>query len=112
MKANFPNIATFQLYNISTIFNKMTHLDITIKGNVQGVSYRAATKAVADQLGVKGFVRNEPNGDVFVAAEGDRFAMEMFLEWCHEGPEHAKVNDVETHEGELKNYRNFEVVRK
>ncbi len=90
----------------------MTHLDIIIKGHVQGVSYRAATKAVADQLGVKGFVRNEANGDVFIEAEGDKFAMEMFLEWCNEGPEHAEVNDVETHEGELKNYRNFEVVRK
>ena len=36
----------------------------------------------------------------------------MFLEWCHEGPEHADVNSVESHEGELKNYRNFELVKK
>ena len=90
----------------------MTHLDITIKGKVQGVFFRASTKAVADQLGVKGFVRNEPNGDVFAAAEGDKFALEMFLDWCHEGPEHAGVVSVESNEGELKNYRNFEVVKK
>ena len=36
----------------------------------------------------------------------------MFLDWCKEGPEHAKVISVERHEGELKNYRNFEVVKK
>jgi acylphosphatase len=90
----------------------ITHLNITVKGKVQGVFYRASTKAVADQLGVKGYVKNEPNGDVFIEAEGDKFALEMFLEWCHEGPQDAEVNSVETNEGELKNYRNFEVVKK
>ena len=88
------------------------HLDITVKGIVQGVFYRGATKAVADQLGVKGYVMNEPNGDVTIAAEGDKLSLEMFLEWCHEGPQHAVVNLVESHEGELKNYRNFEIVKK
>jgi acylphosphatase len=88
------------------------HLDITIKGKVQGVFYRAATKAVADQLGVKGCAWNEPNGDVFIEAEGDKISLEMFLDWCREGPEHAIVTSVESNEGELKNYRNFEVVRK
>jgi acylphosphatase len=88
------------------------HLDITVKGKVQGVFYRASTKAVADQLGVKGFVKNEPNGDVFIAAEADKISLEMFLEWCQEGPEHAEVTSVESHEGELKNYRNFEIVKR
>lgn len=90
----------------------LKHLDITVKGKVQGVSFRAGAKAVADQLGVRGFVKNEPNGDVFIAAEADDMMMEMFLEWCHEGAEHAIVTAVDIHEGELKNYRNFEVVKK
>jgi acylphosphatase len=90
----------------------MKHLDITVKGKVQGVFYRASTKAVADQLGVKGFIKNEPNGDVFIAAEGDKISLEMFMDWCHEGPQDADVTSVESHEGELKNYRNFEVVKK
>jgi acylphosphatase len=90
----------------------MKHLDITIKGKVQGVFFRASTKAVADQLGVKGFVRNEPGGDVFIAAEGDDIALEMFLDWCREGPENASVTSADSHAGEMKNYRNFDVVRK
>jgi acylphosphatase len=90
----------------------ITHIDITVKGKVQGVFYRASTKAVADQLGVKGYVSNEANGDVFIAAEGDKMSLEMFLDWCKEGPENAVVTSVESHEGELKNYRNFEVVKK
>lgn len=90
----------------------MKHLNITVKGKVQGVFFRAGAKAVADQLGVRGFVKNVSNGDVYIEAEADDVFMEMFLEWCHEGAEHAVVTSVETHEGELKNYRNFEVVKK
>jgi acylphosphatase len=90
----------------------MKHLNITVKGKVQGVFYRAATKAVADQLGVRGTIKNEPNGDVFIEAEADKSTLEMFLDWCHEGPQDADVTAVESNEGELKNYRNFEVLKR
>jgi len=88
------------------------HLDILIKGKIQGVFFRASTKAVADQLGVKGTIKNEPDGNVSIRAEGDQIALDLFLDWCHEGPQDAKVISVESNEGELKNYRNFEVVKK
>jgi acylphosphatase len=90
----------------------MKHININVQGKVQGVFFRASTKAVADQLGVKGFVKNEANGSVYIEAEGDDFSLESFLEWCNEGPERAIVEKVETTEGEVKNYRNFEVVKK
>ena len=88
------------------------HLDITVKGKVQGVFYRASTKAVADQLGVKGYVKNAANGDVLISAEGDNMSLDLFLDWCKEGPQNAVVTSVESHEGELKNYRNFDVAKK
>jgi acylphosphatase len=88
------------------------HLDITVQGKVQGVFYRASTKAVADQLGVRGLVRNLPDGNVFIEAEAETTLLDMFLEWCHEGPERARVTAVESQEGEIKNYRNFEVVKR
>lgn len=90
----------------------MKHLNITVRGKVQGVFYRASTKAVADQLGVKGFVKNQSDGSVYIEAEGDDFSIESFIEWCHEGPEKAVVEKVETIEAEVKNYRNFEVIKK
>ena len=90
----------------------MKHLNITVKGKVQGVFYRAATKAVADQLGVRGIIKNEANGDVFIEAEADNATLEMFLDWCHEGPQEAQVTAVESNEGDLKNYRNFEVLKR
>lgn len=90
----------------------MKHLNITVYGKVQGVFFRASTKAVADQLGVKGLVKNQKDGSVYIEAEGDDFSMDSFLEWCHEGPQKAVVEKVETTEGEVKNYRNFEVIKK
>jgi acylphosphatase len=88
------------------------HLEITVRGKVQGVFYRASTKAVADQLGVKGYVKNAVNGDVLISAEGDNMSLDLFLDWCKEGPQNAVVTSVESHEGELKNYRNFDVAKK
>lgn len=88
------------------------HLNIKVSGKVQGVSYRATTKAVADQLGIKGLVSNQADGSVYIEAEGDAFMLEQFLDWCHEGPDAARVAQVESSEGEMKNYRNFEAVKK
>ncbi len=90
----------------------MKHLTILVKGKVQGVFFRASTKAVADQLGVKGLVKNLPSGDVYIEAEGDDFSLESFQEWCNEGPLHASVQNIEVVEGEVKNYRNFEILKK
>ncbi len=90
----------------------MKHLDIIVKGKVQGVFFRASAKAVADQLGVRGSVKNESNGDVVIEAEGEPVMLDMFLDWVNEGPQDAEVSAVETHEGQLKNYRNFEVLKR
>jgi acylphosphatase len=87
------------------------HIDITIKGRVQGVGYRAWAKFVADQQGVTGTVKNEPNGDVTIAAEGDDLSLEMFLDECRTGSDYCTVTSVETNEGELKNYRNFVIIK-
>jgi len=90
----------------------MKHINIKITGKVQGVFFRASTKAVADQMGIKGLVKNEKDGSVYVEAEGDETTLDMFTEWCKEGPEKAKVENVVIVDGETKNYRNFEVVKK
>ena len=97
---------------MDTNINEHKHLDIVVSGKVQGVYFRLSTKAVADQLGVKGTVRNEQDGTVVIQAEGDDFALDAFMDWCHEGPEKAVVENVTASEGEMKNYRNFEVIRK
>lgn len=89
----------------------MKHLKIKVFGKVQGVYFRLSTKAIADQLKVKGIVMNKKDGSVYIEAEGDDFALEEMLSWCHEGPDHAKVSKVEVEEGEWIGYKNFEVIK-
>ena len=90
----------------------MKHLNISIRGKVQGVFFRLTAKAVADQVGVRGFVVNLKDGSVYIEAEGDGFALDSLLEFCQEGPEGAIVESVEVKEGELKSFSNFEVVKR
>ncbi|MDF2518227.1 MAG: acylphosphatase [Sphingobacterium sp.] len=90
----------------------MKHLNISIKGKVQGVFFRLTAKAVADQVGVKGFVLNQKDGSVYIEAEGDDFALDSLLDFCQEGPEDANVEAVEVKEGELKGFSNFEVIKR
>lgn len=66
----------------------------TIRGRVQGVYYRDSCRSAAVALGVRGWVRNLPDGSVQVVAEGDDDAVRRLLEWCREGPPRAVVTDV------------------
>jgi len=90
----------------------MRHVNISVKGKVQGVYFRLTTKAIADHLGIKGFVTNLSDGSVYVEAEGDQFSLDSLIEFCEEGPERAEVAHVSVEDGELKNFKNFEVVKK
>lgn len=92
--------------------HKKEHLIIIVHGLVQRVSFRASTKAVADQLGVKGLVKNMPDKTVYIEAEGDSFALKSLLEWCGEGPDEARVERVEHYPGAFKDYSNFVVLKK
>ncbi|GGH21334.1 acylphosphatase [Sphingobacterium alkalisoli] len=90
----------------------MKHWNIIVTGKVQGVYFRATTKAVADQLGIKGFVVNQPDGKVYIEAEGDDFSLESLVEFCHEGPDRAKVEHVAYEESANRGFTNFEVLKK
>lgn len=84
---------------------------ITVQGKVQGVFFRASTKQMADILGIKGFVRNEPSGDVYIEAEGDEEMLIRFIQWCHHGPEKATVQMVSVCEGTCTGAGSFEISR-
>lgn len=71
-------------------------LEARVLGRVQGVFFRQNTMAQATRLGLVGTVKNEPDGSVFVVAEGERSAVEALLDWLHRGPERAAVDRVET----------------
>jgi acylphosphatase len=63
---------------------------------VQGVSFRAFATDEATRLGLKGWVKNLPNGSVESIAEGPKDKLEAYVAWCQHGPEMAQVKDVKT----------------
>ena len=68
---------------------------IEVSGRVQGVFFRASTKAYCDQLGVSGWVRNLPNGNVLIHAQGTPDQLLQLKEWCKVGPENARVDAMD-----------------
>lgn len=71
---------------------------VFISGKVQGVWFRAYTKEEADRLGLKGWVRNLPDGRVEAVFEGDEQAVEEMVRWCHKGSPMSRVERVEVQE--------------
>jgi len=89
----------------------MKCVTLKITGKVQGVFFRASTKERADLLGIKGFVRNERDGGVYIEAEGETEILDQFIEWCKKGPSRAAVMDVKISEAEPRRFSSFTVTR-
>lgn len=87
----------------------MKRAHVRVYGKVQGVWFRANTKKKAEELGVNGWVRNMPDGSVEAVFEGDEQAVEKLIEWCHSGPEMARVEKVEVEYEEPKGEKGFTI---
>lgn len=66
-----------------------------ISGRVQGVGFRYFAERVANQLGIRGYVKNLSTGSVEVYAIGDEPALEEFKRHLAEGPRSARVTGIE-----------------
>ena len=66
-----------------------------IGGRVQGVGFRFFTEAAAAREGLRGWVRNLPDGRVEIAVEGDAEAVERFERSVRRGPPGARVSHVQ-----------------
>ena len=86
----------------------MLHYKIRVEGRVQGVFFRVSTQKEAQRLGLKGFVRNEPDGSVYIEAEGDENKLEQLLVWIGRGgPPRGEVHNYELTEAEIVGFRAF-----
>ncbi|MDY6776936.1 MAG: acylphosphatase, partial [Candidatus Nanohaloarchaea archaeon] len=65
----------------------------------------------AREKDVNGWVRNLDDGRVEAVFEGGDEAVEEMVEFCREGPETARVEDVEVEYGEPKGLDGFRVKR-
>jgi acylphosphatase len=81
-----------------------------ISGRVQGVGYRFFAERVANQLGLRGYVKNLWDGNVEAYAVGEEAQLEEFKRRLAEGPRMARVSSVhESDEPIRKQYLRFEI---
>ena len=86
-------------------------LRITVTGWVQGVFFRQNTKRKADELGVRGTVRNLFDGSVEIVAEGEEDAITRLAEWSKVGPPSARVKGIHTTwEEATREFKDFRIV--
>jgi len=76
----------------------MQRIRVYISGRVQGVFFRAATRRVAADLNLTGWVRNMEDGRVEALFEGADANVGKMIAWCKIGPPSAKVEQVELSE--------------
>jgi len=85
---------------------------VYITGKVQGVFFRASLQRQAQNLRVKGWVKNLPDGRVEALFSGPEAVVKQMISWCRQGPKKAKVEDVEVvWEKPEKEFSNFVIER-
>ncbi len=80
-----------------------------VEGRVQGVGFRYFIKQNADAIGIRGYVRNEDDGAVFIYAVGDPLSMARFAGAVHTGPHHSEVRNVAEKEAAMQKFNSFQV---
>ena len=68
---------------------------LKIHGKVQGVGYRFFATRVARRLGLKGNISNERDGTVTAIVEGEKKAIDEWIEELKEGPRYAEVTKID-----------------
>lgn len=87
----------------------VTAVHVKIRGLVHGVSYRSSMAQVASDLGVRGWVRNLPDGSVEAFLEGDERRVRRVLDWAKLGPPRARVDKLEVESATPRNHRDFRI---
>ena len=83
---------------------------VFINGEVQGVFFRSRTRREAESRGVKGWVRNLPDGRVEAGFEGEETEVKAMVDFCRQGPSGAIVTGVEVSwEYYRGDFSNFEI---
>ncbi len=80
---------------------------LLISGRVQGVGFRAATRAEALALDLAGHARNLRDGRVEVLAEGELPALDTLTRWLRQGPPLSSVEQLEMESVAVVGYRGF-----
>lgn len=75
---------------------------IEVYGRVQGVFFRRTVKRFADEIGIKGTVKNQSDGSVLIAAQGSELQLKKFIIWIESSPGFSNVERAEIEEKDIR----------
>jgi acylphosphatase len=87
-------------------------VQISIRGRVTGVYFRASAQREAKRLGITGWVRGRNDASIEILAEGEEDAIKELVSWSHHGPSAARVENVDvryrSYSGDYSDFRIIE----
>ena len=87
----------------------MKTISLELRGRVQQVGFRYYVYRLASELGVKGFVKNKPDGSVYVEAQSDSDMLNVFIDHCKKGPPQSKVEKCISKDIDPKDFKDFRI---
>jgi len=84
---------------------------VEIFGTVQGIFFRQFIYDNAENLGIKGYVRNKPDGSIEAWLEGDEDNVKKMIEVCKKGPQHAVIKRVDVVDGNFQGLKEFKILK-
>jgi acylphosphatase len=72
----------------------MVQYEIKITGRVQGVGFRYFTQKKANEIGIKGWVKNTRDGAVEVLVQGTETVINTFTDYLQIGPPLSRVDHI------------------
>ena len=86
-------------------------VNMKITGKVQGVGFRYYVLRQAQELGIRGWVSNKPNGDVEALAQGEKEGLDHFITKVEQGPAFSRVENVSLNwVNEAEKYFDYEII--
>ena len=83
---------------------------LSISGSVQGMFFRQFIKENADQLNIRGFIRNLEDGRVEVFLEGNSEEVEKMIEVCKRGTPHSMIRGVSILDEKFQDFKDFKIL--
>jgi acylphosphatase len=80
---------------------------VVAHGLVQGVFFRDSCRRESQKAGVRGWVRNRPDGTVEALFEGSEDDVQRMLDWVRRGPAYARVERVDVIEEQPTGHTGF-----
>lgn len=73
----------------------LKQVQLTVRGRVQGVFFRASAQREARRMGLTGWVKNRSDGSVELLAEGEEDGLKELIAWANRGPSASRVERVD-----------------